>query len=42
MSGTAVCFAGYPTWIIMDISEVLGIIGKEDAEIVEEELQPIT
>jgi len=42
MSGTAVCFRNYPTWIVLDLAEVLGIIHKEDAEIVEEELEPLT
>jgi hypothetical protein len=42
MSGTAICFKNYPTWILLDIHEVLGLVMKEDAEIVEQELEPLT
>jgi hypothetical protein len=42
MSGTAACFDGYPTWIILDVAEILCIVNKEDAEPIEEPLEPLT
>jgi len=42
MSGTAICFKGYPTWIQLELSEILAIVDREDASIVEEELEPLT
>jgi hypothetical protein len=42
MSGTALCFKGYPTWIMLDVNEILGIVHKEDAEPLEEPLEPLT
>lgn len=42
MSGTAICFKNYPTWISLDVNEIIGIVGREDAEIVEEELEPLS
>lgn len=41
MSGTAICFKGYPTWIQLELSEILAIVDKEDADLVEEELEPM-
>lgn len=41
MSGTAICFKGYPTWIQLELSEILAIVPVEDASLVEEELEPM-
>lgn len=41
MSGTAICFRGYPTWIQLELSEILAIVNKEDAELQEETLEPM-
>jgi hypothetical protein len=41
MSGTAVCFKNYPTWIILDLNEILGFVDVEDTQLVEEELEPM-
>lgn len=41
MSGQAICFRGYPTWIALDLNEIIGIVQQEDAEILEEELEPL-
>jgi hypothetical protein len=41
MSGTALCFSGYPTWITLDVGEILGLVEKEDVQIIEQELEPL-
>ena len=41
MSGTALCFNGFPTWIQLEVSELLAFINKEDAELIEEPLEPM-
>jgi len=41
MSGTAICFTGYPTWIELELSEIMAIVNKEDAQIQEETLEPM-
>lgn len=42
MSGTPVCFNNYPTWILLDVAEILALVNKEDAEVIEEELEPLS
>jgi hypothetical protein len=42
MSGTAICFKGFPTWRQLELTEIMAIVNKEDAEILEEELEPLT
>jgi hypothetical protein len=39
MSGTAICFKNYPTWIQLDLSEILALVNIEDIQLVEEELE---
>jgi co-chaperonin GroES (HSP10) len=41
MSGTAVCFKQYPTWIILDLAEILAIVHKEESELEETTLEPM-
>lgn len=41
MSGTAICFKGYPTWIQLELSEILATVDKEDVDLIEEELEPM-
>jgi len=41
MSGTAICFKNYPTWIQLELSEILSVVNKEDVEIQEETLEPM-
>ena len=41
MSGSAICFKGYPTWIQLEMSEIMAIVLKEDADVIEEELEPM-
>lgn len=41
MSGTAICFKGYPTWIQLELSEILAIVDREDVDLIEEELEPM-
>lgn len=41
MSGTPICFKQYPTWILLEISEILGWVDKEDVEVIEETLEPM-
>jgi hypothetical protein len=41
MSGTPLCFNGYPTWHVLEASELIAFINKTDAEIVEEPLEPM-
>jgi co-chaperonin GroES (HSP10) len=41
MSGTAICFKQYPTWILLELSEILAIVNKEDAELQDETLEPL-
>lgn len=40
-SGTAICFKNYPTWILLDVSEILAIIDKEDIDLRDQELEPM-
>lgn len=39
MSGQAICFTGYPTWIELTAGEIMGIVEKEDAEVVDVPLE---
>lgn len=39
MSGTAICFKGFPTWIQLELSEILGFVNKEDVNLIEEDLE---
>jgi hypothetical protein len=41
MSGTAICFKGYPTWIQLELTEILAIVNKEDAVLQDETLEPM-
>jgi len=41
MSGTAICFKGYPTWRLLELSEILCIVDKEDVALIDEELEPM-
>jgi hypothetical protein len=41
MSGTAICFKGFPTWIQLDLNEILAIVDKEDVDLEEETLEPM-
>lgn len=41
MSGTAICMTGYPTWIQLDLAEVMAFVTREDVDVVEEELEPM-
>lgn len=41
MSGTVICFAGFPMWIMLQVEEVMGEVTKEDAQLVEETLEPM-
>lgn len=41
MSGTAICFKGYPTWIQLELTEILAVVNKEDAELQDETLEPM-
>lgn len=41
MSGTAICFKKYPTWILLEFSEILGIVEKSDVELEDETLEPM-
>lgn len=41
MSGTAICFSGYPTFITLDIAEIIATVRNADAEIVEQEIEPM-
>lgn len=41
MSGTAICMKGYPTWIQLDLAEVMAFVLREDVDMVEEELEPM-
>jgi hypothetical protein len=41
MSGTAICFKGYPTWIQLELTEILAIVDKEDVELQDETLEPM-
>jgi hypothetical protein len=41
MSGTPICFNGYPTWIQLELAEILGVVNKEDVQIQEETLEPM-
>lgn len=39
MSGQVICFKGYPTWVQLAASEIMGIVEREDADVVEEKLE---
>lgn len=41
MSGTAICFKNYPTWIQLDLAEILAIVNREDVELQDETLEPM-
>lgn len=41
MSGTPIMFNGYPTWIQLELSEILDWVVKEDAQVIEETLEPM-
>jgi hypothetical protein len=41
MSGTAICFKGYPTWVELELAEIMAIVNKEDAQVIEETLEPM-
>lgn len=41
MSGSAICFKGYPTWTQLELAEIMCIVNKEDEEVVEETLEPM-
>jgi hypothetical protein len=41
MSGSAICFNKFPTWIRIEISEVLCIVDREDIDVIEEPLEPM-
>jgi len=41
MSGSAICFKGYPTWTQLELAEIMCIVHKEDEEVVEESLEPM-
>lgn len=41
MSGTPICFNGYPTWIQLELSEILAWVHKEDVEMQDVELDPM-
>jgi len=41
MSGSAICFTGFPTWNMLELSEILAIVTKEDYQVVEEPLEPM-
>lgn len=41
MSGTAICFKGYPTWTQLDLAEIMAWVGKEDAETESVPLEPL-
>lgn len=42
MSGTTICFSGYPTFYILEIAEILGIIVDDKAKVIEQEIEPLT
>lgn len=42
MSGQAMCFNGYPTFYILETSEILAVITDPKAQVVEQELEPLT
>jgi hypothetical protein len=41
MSGTPICFKMYPTWIQLELAEILAWVNKEDVEVLEVELEPM-
>lgn len=41
MSGTAICMKNYPTWIQLEVTEILAIMHKEDVEMLDEPLEPM-
>lgn len=42
MSGQALCFDGYPTFIELELAEILGFMDRDDVKITEQELEPLT
>lgn len=41
MSGSAICFQGYPTWTLLELAEILCWVPDPDAQVVEEALEPM-
>jgi hypothetical protein len=43
MSGSAICFQNYPTWVLLELSEILCWVPKDaaDAKVTEESLEPM-
>lgn len=41
MSGSPICFNGYPTWTQLELTEILCWVDKEDTQVIEEELAPM-
>jgi len=41
MSGSAICFDGFPTWNELELGEILAIVEREDINVVEEPLEPM-
>lgn len=41
MSGSALCFNGFPIWRQLELSEILAYIHREDVQLVEEVLEPM-
>lgn len=40
-SGTPIMFKGYPTWIQLDLGEILSFVNVEDIQVEEEEVAPL-
>jgi hypothetical protein len=41
MSGSAICFKGYPTWTMLDLAEIMGWVKSEQVEVEEIPLEPM-
>jgi hypothetical protein len=41
MSGSAICFKGYPTWTLLELAEIMCIVDREDIDVIEEPLEPM-
>jgi hypothetical protein len=41
MSGSPILFKGFPTWTLLELSEIMCIVEKEDIEVQEEALEPM-
>lgn len=41
MSGTAICFKNYPTWQLLELTEIMCIVPLEDAEVEDTPLEPM-